>query len=69
MNLYEIEYRDEDPGCPTMCMLRRAEGLEHLQEILLSDPDAGGWIIERVARVDRTIPRHRWVWHNVHWRI
>ena len=69
MNLYEIVYRDADPASPDFTMRRRAYDLLDLYDRLSHDPDAGGWLVVKVARVQEDKPKHRWSWLEVDWRV
>lgn len=57
--LYEVEYKDPDPGCPIFTMRLRADNPEHLHLQFFADGD--DWEIVRYAVVTER-PRHRWNW-------
>jgi len=62
--LYEIEYKDPDPGCPVFRLRLRAVNVEHAMERFCDsdDRDGGGWDVLRVARVREDKPRREWNW-------
>lgn len=61
MNLYEIEYKDLDPGCPVFRMRLKGYCIDDILDKFFYDDDSG-WEILRIAVVRNEKPKHRWNW-------
>lgn len=51
MKVFEIEYRDEDPGCPVFTWRCRAHDKEHARDKFLDGLDGDGWEICSIRQV------------------
>lgn len=53
IGLWEIQYRDEgDLGCPVFRQRVHAASEEHAREVFLDCPDADGWEILKVTKLE-----------------
>lgn len=62
LSLYEIEYRDDAPGCPTLRLRLWGYDREHVLD-RFAESDSDGWTVLRVARVEDGRIKAHWNWH------